>query len=191
MGSQHTLVLGGFHYTTVSPALWLLDYLLLDPTNGVTHIAFNAALTIIAIMVTQHDHTLQGALQAETDSNERLDLDLEEAISAMTRIDSQNAMLEKCVKLTVSLRALLKSLRSNKSELASSHPATRPRTQALVFASHEPVQFEAKGAYDGLFPSTTEFLAPDFQSHDMDASFGDLFMSPSFIENYAKENMFW
>lgn len=190
MASQHTLALGGFHCTTVSQSLWLLCYLLYNPANRVIYLAFNAALTIIAIMVTQYDHTLRGVLQADAESNERLDLDLEEAISAMTRIDAQNEMLEKCVKLTASLRALLKSLRPNKSEYAGSHSATQPPTQTSMFGSDEVVQSEAKGAYDGLFPSTTEFLAPDFQSCDMDPSFGDIFMSSSFMENYAKENLF-
>lgn len=64
-------------------------------------------------MLTQHDPVLHQAQSTEAEAVECLDRDLGRAISAMTRIDSQNEMVTKCARFTSTLRMLLQSISSS------------------------------------------------------------------------------
>jgi hypothetical protein len=142
-------------------------------------------------MLINHEPAPRDARQVNAESTERLDRDLEEAALTMTRIDSQNAMLEKCVKFTATLRYLLQSLRSSKSDYVDVNIGPHTHSQGSAVNVDGTLGLGSRNPGDGLFASMTDFLPPDFQFQDLNAGTEDLFMSPNSLDNFANGDLFW
>ncbi|CAG9983774.1 unnamed protein product [Clonostachys byssicola] len=147
---------------------------------------FNAALTIAAIILTQHVSASQYSQGQNLEETASLDRDLERAIQAMVRIDSRNAILNKCVKFTTTLRHLLQGLQSNSLEDSIG-------VSGVAVGQESMTNMDSDLSYHNgsLSSMMNDFFSSTFDFHDTATHSGDLLMSPNFLYNFSQRDEPW
>lgn len=153
-------------------------------------------------MLTEHDEydAPSNARQTDAIDLDTLEKDLERAVSIMAKLDTQNRILDKCVKFTTTLRYLLQGLKTRESI---------PRRGREDFGADMAAEGSRSGMNDGvdmgtpshggtlnmdgdMVSSMMDMMPPDFQFQDIGFGNEDLFKSPGFIDNFTRQgDLFW
>ncbi|KAH6692233.1 fungal-specific transcription factor domain-containing protein [Plectosphaerella plurivora] len=147
----------------------------------------NASLVIAAIMLTELDeyNSGVGARQSEAVDIDRLDTDLESALSIMSKLDTQNKILDKCVKFTATLRYLLQGLKKQ----GSCPRGGIDEGVNMGMSQEHGVGLNVNG---DMVSSMLETLPHDFQFNEFGFGSEDMFKSPAFIDNFTRQgDLFW
>ncbi|KAK7211505.1 hypothetical protein V2G26_018683 [Clonostachys chloroleuca] len=104
----------------------------------------------------------------------------------MVRIDSRNAMLNKCVKFTSTLRHLLQGLQSNSLEDSIGFSGIGVGQESMT-------NMDGDLSYHNgpLSSMMNDFFSSTFDFHDVATHSGDLLMSPNFLYNFSQRDEPW
>lgn len=177
-------------------------------------VAFNAAITVAAVMLIEYDQAGIRDGAPETSTLRRLDTDLEEASLALARVDYHNTMPEKCIKFIATLRRLLQGIRSSeypfpfeswlspKAAARSGDGLTKlpdvsrdaagaihPEESTIQATQGDTTVCGNLGGEQDMLASAMDYLHSN--RHFQDLGSGDILASPEFTNSFGNNHLFW